>query len=115
MSYLIFRPGRPNKIRGLGSKRCAASAASWSGGVLPPAKLGCDTTTIEEAAELSRTLGRSIPTGFTAPKLLWMKRHEASLWRRAGSVLLPHDYVNFRLTGELTTEPGDASGTGYFD
>lgn len=85
------------------------------GDVLRPAKLWCDTTTTDEATELSRTLGRSIPAGFTAPKLLWMKRHEASLWERAESVLLPHDYVNFRLTGKRTTEPGDASGTGYFD
>jgi xylulokinase len=85
------------------------------GDVLRPAKLWCDTTTSDEAAELTRALGRSVPAGFTAPKLLWMKRREPSLWSKAASVLLPHDYVNFRLTGERTTEPGDASGTGLFD
>jgi xylulokinase len=115
----LLRSGRCAKaeIAGIGvaGQQHGSVVLDSHGEVLRPAKLWCDTTTIEEAAELSRTLGRSIPTGFTAPKLLWMKRHEAALWRRAGSVLLPHDYVNFRLTGELTTEPGDASGTGYFD
>jgi xylulokinase len=83
--------------------------------VVRPAKLWCDTTTAEEAHELSRDLGRAVPAGFTAPKILWMKRHEPGLWARVRSVLLPHDYINFRLTGGKTMEAGDASGTGFFD
>lgn len=83
--------------------------------IVRPAKLWCDTTTAEEAQELSRDLGRAIPAGFTAPKILWMKRHERERWARVHSVLLPHDYVNFRLTGRKTMEAGDASGTGFFD
>lgn len=80
-----------------------------------PAKLWCDTTTAKEAHELSTDLGRAIPAGFTAPKILWMKRHEPELWDRVRFVLLPHDYVNFRLTGRKAMEAGDASGTGFFD
>ena len=83
--------------------------------VVRAAKLWCDTTTAEEALELSREFGRAIPAGFTAPKILWMKRHEPELWPRVRSILLPHDYVNFRLTGRKTMEAGDASGTGFFD
>lgn len=83
--------------------------------VLRPAKLWCDTATAPEAADLSRRLGRAVPCGFTAPKILWLARHEPENWRRTRSVLLPHDYVNFWLTGEKTMEAGDASGTGFFD
>ncbi|MDA0803697.1 MAG: xylulokinase [Planctomycetota bacterium] len=83
--------------------------------VIRPAKLWCDTSTAREAAELSATLQRPIPAGFTAPKLLWLKRHEPSNWARVRHVLLPHDWVNLQLTGAIATEAGDASGTGYFD
>ena len=83
--------------------------------VVRPAKLWCDTTTAEEARELSQALGRAVPAGFTASKILWMKRREPELWARVRSVLLPHDYINFRVTGRKTMEAGDASGTGFFD
>jgi xylulokinase len=83
--------------------------------VVRPAKLWCDTTTVAEAEELTRSSGRPIPTGFTAPKALWLARHEPSQWARVRRVMLPHDYVTFLLTGEATTDPGDASGTGWFD
>lgn len=83
--------------------------------VLRPAKLWCDTSTAEQAAQLSRALGREIPAGFTASKLAWMRNHEPQLWSRARHVMLPHDYVNFCLTGARTMECGDASGTGFFD
>ena len=83
--------------------------------VIRPAKLWCDTSTAKEAAELSATLNNPIPTGFTASKILWLKRHEPESWKALRHVLLPHDYVNFVLTGEKSMEPGDASGTGFFD
>ena len=79
------------------------------GDVVRPAKLWCDTATSAEAAELS------VPTGFTASKLLWLKRHEPDAWARVRRVLLPHDYVNLWLTGHASMECGDASGTGWFD
>lgn len=83
--------------------------------VVRPAKLWCDTSTAKEAEELSQTLGKTIPCGFTAPKMAWMRRHEPQIWARVTTVLLPHDYVNFRLTEKKTMECGDASGTGLFD
>ena len=83
--------------------------------VIRPAKLWCDTSTAVEAAELSRAIGRAVPTGFTASKLTWLQRHEPQHWARVRSVLLPHDYINFRLTGKKTMECGDASGSGVFD
>ncbi len=83
--------------------------------VIRPAKLWCDTSTAREAEELSSTLHRPIPAGFTAPKLLWLKRHEPAHWARVRHVLLPHDWINLQLTGAIATEAGDASGTGYFD
>jgi xylulokinase len=83
--------------------------------VVRPAKLWCDTSTAEEAAELSRLFERPVPTGYTASKILWLARREPAAWARVRHVLLPHDYVNLRLTGRLCTEAGDASGTGLFD
>lgn len=85
------------------------------GKVIRPAKLWCDTSTAAEARELSAAFGRNVPAGFTAPKVLWMKRREPRNFARLATVLLPHDYVNFRLTGKTWMEAGDASGTGFFD
>lgn len=53
--------------------------------------------------------------GFTAPKMVWMQRHEPKLWERVVTVLLPKDYVRYRLTGELATDVADASGIGLLD
>ncbi len=83
--------------------------------VVRPAKLWCDTATATEAAELSAAIGRAVPTGFTASKLSWLKRHEPDNWARVRRVMLPHDYVNFWLTGRCAMECGDASGSGWFD
>jgi xylulokinase len=79
------------------------------------AKLWCDTSTADEAAEFSTAIGRQVPTGFTASKLLWIARNEPQNWARTARVLLPHDYVNLLLTGEASMEAGDASGSGLFD
>ncbi len=54
-------------------------------------------------------------TGFTAPKLLWVRKHEPEVWSRVAHVLLPKDYVRFRLTGEHAIDAADASGTLLFD
>ena len=96
-----------------------------AGEVIRPAKLWCDTTTIEECRILTRRLGGekavlaktgvSFLPGFTAPKILWLKRHEPANYRRLRHVLLPHDYLNFHLTGSYAMECGDASGTALLD
>jgi xylulokinase len=93
--------------------------------VIRPAKLWNDTSTVEECRiliealgggdEVIRLLGNSIPPGFTASKILWLKRKEPGNYDRLATVLLPHDYLNYYLTGELSMEYGDASGTALMD
>jgi xylulokinase len=93
--------------------------------VIRPAKLWCDTSTIEQCKQfeaefggvddLIRLSGNAIPPGFTAPKILWLKQNEPKNFKQLRTVLLPHDYINFFLTGEKGMEYGDASGTGLFD
>jgi xylulokinase len=95
------------------------------GQVIRPAKLWCDTTTAAECEEIMgrlgglkktiRALGNAVLPGFTAPKILWLKKHEPANYRRLARVLLPHDYLNFWLTGRATMEYGDASGTALLD
>jgi len=60
-------------------------------------------------------IGTTIPVGFTASKVAWVRQHEPDIYQRVQHVLLPHDYVNYWLTGEYVTDAGEASGTGYFD
>ena len=91
---------------------------------LRPAILWNDQRTAAECAEIEQLVGlerlialtgnRAL-TGFTAPKLLWVRRHEPDVYRRIAHVLLPKDYVRLRLTGELATDVSDASGTLLFD
>jgi D-xylulose kinase len=95
------------------------------GEVIRPAKLWCDTSTAAECDEMTeslggtrkiiRTLGNAILPGFTAPKILWLKKHEPKNYARLATVLLPHDYLNFWLTGRKVMEYGDASGTALLD
>src|SRR5690606_25725084 len=59
-------------------------------------------------------IGNDLPPGFTASKILWLKKNEPAVYQRARTFLLPHDYLNLYLTGNRLAEPGDASGTGYF-
>ena len=92
--------------------------------VLRPAILWNDQRTAAETAEIEERIGfdrllaltgnRAL-TGFTAPKLLWLRRHEPELYGRIRHVLLPKDYVRLRLTGELAIDVADASGTLLFD
>src|SRR5262249_37443387 len=62
-----------------------------------------------------RMLGNAVLPGFTASKILWLKKHEPANFRRLATVLLPHDYLNYWLTGERMMEYGDASGTALLD
>jgi xylulokinase len=92
--------------------------------VLRPAILWNDQRTAVEAAEIEARLGlerlvaltgnRAL-TGFTAPKLLWLRRHEPEVFDRIEHVLLPKDYVRLRLGGERAIDVADASGTLLFD
>lgn len=91
--------------------------------VLRPAKLWNDT---ESAADSEALLDRLGPTGwvdatgsvpvpaFTVTKLAWLRRSEPDVFARMARVVLPHDWLTFRLTGRWVTDRGDASGTGYW-
>jgi xylulokinase len=91
---------------------------------LRPAILWNDQRTAAECAKIEGRLGlarlveltgnRALP-GFTAPKLLWLRRHEPDVYARIRHVLLPKDYVRLRLTGERAIDVADASGTLLFD
>ena len=107
----------PKEVQGLGvsGQQHGAVLLTANYDVARNAKLWCDTSTAEEAEELSRELGRKIPAGFTAPKLRWTATHEPGVWERTTHVILPHDFLNASLAHDLFTEAGDASGTGYFD
>ncbi len=96
-----------------------------AGDVIRPAKLWCDTSTATECEEITaalgglkatvRTLGNAVLPGFTAGKILWLKKHEPKNFARLATVLLPHDYLNWWLTGNAFMEYGDASGTALMD
>jgi xylulokinase len=90
-----------------------------------PAKLWNDTSTVEETEmivekmggkrKFIKKLGISLAVGYTASKILWFKRKEPRHYAKLKTVLLPHDYINYWLTGKLSMEYGDASGTGLMD
>ena len=96
-----------------------------NGEVIRPAKLWCDTSTAAECEEITAklgglkktigALGNAVLPGFTASKILWLKKREPKNFARLATVLLPHDYLNFWLTGAKTMEFGDASGTALLD
>ncbi len=67
------------------------------------------------ARHLVEVTGNDALTGFTAPKLVWVRDTEPDVWRQIAHVLLPKDYLRFRLTGELATDKAGASGTILFD
>lgn len=95
------------------------------GEVIRPAKLWCDTSTAAECEIIMdrlggvratiRQTGNAVLPGFTASKILWLKRREPKNFARLRTVLLPHDYLNFWLTGSKVMECGDASGTALLD
>jgi xylulokinase len=96
-----------------------------SGHPVRPAKLWNDTSTISETEfiieklggkkSFIRKLGISLAVGFTASKILWLKRVEPRQFERMKTIVLPHNYINFWLTGKAAMEYGDASGTGLMD
>ena len=118
---------RAAEIRGIGvsGQQHGFVPLDEKGQVIRPAKLWCDTSTIEECAIITKKLGGEkaalrhtgslILPGFTAPKILWLKRKEPKNYARLRHVLLPHDFLNFHLTGAYFMEYGDASGTALLD
>lgn len=98
---------------------------SESGQVLAPVKLWCDTSTVAECDEIMAAygspqkcldeVGNLIIAGYTASKIRWFGKHGGAVYDQLDCILLPHDYLNFFLTGERCMEAGDASGTGLLN
>ncbi|MCB2307909.1 xylulokinase [Clostridium estertheticum] len=92
--------------------------------VLMPAILWCDQRTQEECDYLNNVIGQDklskytanmSLTGFTAPKVLWVKKHKPDIYNKIYKMMLPKDYIRFKLTGLFATDVSDASGTLMFD
>ncbi|HET7114806.1 MAG TPA: FGGY family carbohydrate kinase, partial [Pyrinomonadaceae bacterium] len=95
-----------------------------AGDVLRPAILWNDQRCAEECDEIRERAGKErliqisgndALTGFTAPKILWVRNHEPEVYARAHHVLLPKDYLRYKLTGEYAMDKADGSGTLLFD
>ena len=110
-------------VRGIGlsGQMHGATLLDAADEVLRPCILWNDTRSFEEAAELDadpmfrRITGNIVFPGFTAPKLMWVQRHEPALWDRVAKVLLPKDYLRLWLIGDHVAEMSDAAGTSWFD
>lgn len=94
------------------------------GEVLRPCILWCDQRTESECQELTNLVGKErlieltanpALTGFTASKILWVRRHEPEIFAQCRHVLLPKDYLRYRLTGAFATDASDASGMQLFN
>jgi xylulokinase len=123
----LAQPGiAPSEVSGVGltGQMHGLTPLDEDGEVLRPAILWNDQRTAAECDQIRQSLGKSrliqitgndALTGFTAPKILWMKNQEPELYARLGHILLPKDYVRFKLTGDYATDRAGASGTILFD
>ena len=109
---------------GLSGQMHGAVLLDASDSVVRPAIIWCDHRTDDECRWLDDTIGRHrlleltanpALTNFTLTKLLWVRRHEPDVWARVRHILLPKDYVRFRLSGERAIDAADASGTLMLD
>ncbi|MEM7195280.1 MAG: xylulokinase [Pseudomonadota bacterium] len=116
-------PTEFSAIKGIGvsGHMHGATALNGEGEPLGPCILWNDGRAWREADELDadpafrQISGNIVFPGFTAPKLLWMSRHQPEIFSRIDKVVLPKDYINFWLTGSMTTEMSDAAGTSWLD
>ena len=95
-----------------------------AGTVIRPSLIWCDQRSQPQVDAINAKVGKEkvlgcianpVLTGFTLPKLLWVRDHEPAHFARVAKVLLPKDYVRYQLTGEFASEVSDASGTALFD
>jgi len=117
---------KPAEIKGIGlsGQMHGLVLLDKNGEVLRPSIIWCDQRTQQECDIITDTIGRETLinitanpalTGFTASKLMWVKRHQKELFGKISKVLLPKDYIRYKLTGEFATEVSDASGTQLLD
>jgi xylulokinase len=125
----VLKAGRvkPEDIAGIGlsGQMHGSVFLDKQGNVIRPAILWNDQRTAAECAEIEKKAGgrekliglvaNPALTGFTAPKILWLRKNEPKHFDKTVRILLPKDYVRYRLTGEFATEVSDASGTLLLD
>ena len=124
-TVLTQRPNERIAAVGISGQMHSSVFLDREGTVIRPALLWSDGRTTAQCAEITRRAGGeerlrewvSNPAleGFTLPKILWLRECEPQAYARVASVLLAKDFIRYRLTGELATEPSDASGTLMFD
>jgi len=117
-------PGEAVAAIGLTGQMHGLVLLDGTGEVLRPAILWNDQRTQSQCDEIHRRLGKehfiqitgnlALP-GFTAPKILWVRQNEPDIYARARHLLLPKDYIRYRLTGEFALDKADGSGTVLFD
>lgn len=116
----------PAEVKGMGisGQMHGLVMLDENGDVLRRSIIWCDQRTGAEVEDLNRIVGHEklieitanpAMTGFTAAKILWVRKHEPELFARCAHILLPKDYVRFKLTGEFATEVSDASGMQLLD
>lgn len=116
----------PAEVKGVGltGQMHGAVFLDETNQVLRPSILWCDQRTGSECEWITETVGRDrvveltsnpVLTGFTAGKIVWLRNNEPDAYAKTRKVVLPKDYIRFRLTGELATEVSDASGTSLFN
>lgn len=116
----------PEDIAGLGisGQMHGLVMLDENGDVIRPSIIWCDQRTGAECEEITRLVGKDrlieitanpALTGFTASKIMWVKNHEPENYAKCRHILLPKDYVRYRLTGEFATEVSDASGMQLLD
>lgn len=122
---MAMRPERSIESIGISGQMHSSVFLDRHGQVIRPALLWCDGRTTHECAVITAAAGGEAVLrewvrnpaleGFTLPKVLWLRTHEPAAFSRLATVLLAKDFIRFRLTGTLSTEPSDASGTLMFD
>ncbi|MGD1823570.1 MAG: xylulokinase [Pleomorphochaeta sp.] len=117
----------PKKIKSIGvsGQQHGLVPLDKDGNVIRTVKLWNDTSTKEEndfivnslggMDEVWNTIGGTLPIGYTASKVKYLIDKEPDVYRKTSHILLPHDYINYYLTGNYYTDPSEVSGTGYYD
>jgi xylulokinase len=117
-------PGTDVRGIGLSGQMHGLVILDASSAVIRPSLIWCDQRSQPQVDAINQSVGREnilkftanpVLTGFTLPKLLWVRDHEPHAFARVRHLLLPKDYLRFQLTGEYATEVSDASGTSLFD
>ncbi|RCX19974.1 xylulokinase [Anaerobacterium chartisolvens] len=117
---------QPSDIKGIGlsGQMHGAVLLDKEGNVLRKAIIWCDQRSWAECEQITSLVGRErlveitanpALTGFTASKVMWVKNNEPQIFEKVRKILLPKDYIRFRLTGEFATEVSDASGMQFMD